>query len=117
MCLLAGFTEKHGLVNADVVTGKVDHQVVIKWIKGIKLDPSEYFILLDNWSPHFAKNLLKFTDSKNIKLVSVPVYTPALNGAEGCFSSIRRRHNQLRLENVVNNSKLSNKQLMRLALK
>ena len=47
----------------------------------------------------------------------VPAYTPVLNGAEGCFSNIRRVHNSLKLENILQNLNKKNTVTMKEAIR
>ena len=48
-------------------------------------------IILDNWKLHKSKETLNFVDLKGIRFLSIPPYTPQLNGAEKMIALIRSR--------------------------
>ena len=83
ICLLAGFSESHGVVHSLVRTGTINQETLMEWFAGVKLKPRDYFVIMDRWSPHLGKNLINYLEQRKIKYVHCPVYSCVLNAAEG----------------------------------
>ena len=95
--VIGGFSEINGKVKIHLTEETVDQDTMIVWMKEVKLHRSQYFLVLENWSIHTGGRFLKFCRDNGIQLVMMPTYTPILNGAEGCWSLIKRQHEKLRL--------------------
>ena len=60
-----------------------------------KLHPCQKYILMDNVAFHHSKIIIEFLESKHLKPLFCPAYSPQYNPIEEVFSSLKRQFRKL----------------------
>ena len=63
-----------------------------KFSKGNK----QFCFIIDNWSIHKTLDVKKFVEGKKIHVLTIPPYSPSLNGAETVINAIKSKVQQRR---------------------